>query len=86
MTWDAQGWHDVAPEMINAWKAAYPRIDVDVELAKMHAWLASNPRKARKTLWTRFVTNWLARAKPTERRAVTCQLTQQQQPEVQVFE
>lgn len=28
----------------------------------MHSWLMANPKKAHKSNWERFITNWLARA------------------------
>jgi len=44
-----------------AWATAYPAVDVDRNLARMNEWLRSNPAKARRRSWRRFVTNWLDR-------------------------
>ena len=48
---------------VSAWAAAYPAVNVSAELAKMAAWLTSNP-KNRKTAAgiKRFCNSWLARA------------------------
>jgi len=58
-----------------AWRQAYPACDIDRQLAAMHEWLRSNPEKAHKKRWRRFVTNWLSRQqerggdKPANQRA-----------------
>lgn len=41
------------------WQEAYPGIDIKRELALMKQWILSNPSKAKKTLWRKFITNWL---------------------------
>ncbi len=46
---------------LQSWITAYPAISVTQELAKMSAWLMSNP-KNRKSDYLRFVNNWLSRA------------------------
>ena len=52
-----------APEDIQKWKAAYPKIDVQIELLAAACWLDANPAK-RKTLvgMPRFCVAWLKRA------------------------
>ena len=44
------------------WKASYPEIDIPREISKAQQWLLSNPSKARKKLWRKFLTGWFARA------------------------
>jgi hypothetical protein len=44
------------------WLEANPACDIDRQLASMHVWLRSNPSKAHKRNWRRFITNWLVRA------------------------
>lgn len=48
---------------IEAWQAAYPAVNVMRELAKMRAWLVSNPALAKTSRgMPRFVNRWLARS------------------------
>ncbi len=44
------------------WSAAYPAVDIDQSLARMSAWLEANPTKAKRSNWSRFATNWLAKS------------------------
>lgn len=43
------------------WKLAYPHVDLRREIAKAEEWLKSNPSKARKKNWRKFLTTWLDR-------------------------
>jgi len=64
LDWDETGgFLYVTDEQKSGWSEAYPYVDVDGELKKMHQWLVSNPsnRKTRKGL-PRFITSWLNRA------------------------
>jgi hypothetical protein len=45
-----------------SWRSIYVHIDVNVEIAKAVNWLKSNPSKAHKKLWRKFLTGWLNRA------------------------
>lgn len=54
------GWRGLGARR-ERWKAAYPAVDVAVELAKAAEWLRANP-KNHKSNYERFLTNWLARA------------------------
>lgn len=56
------GWEGVSESDRQAWAVAYPACDLDAELARMGEWLKSNPTKAHKRGWRRFLTNWLARS------------------------
>lgn len=47
-----------------SWAAAYPGVDIDRESARAFAWCKSNPRKAPKKDFGRFLNGWLSRAKP----------------------
>jgi hypothetical protein len=51
----------ITPAMFEAWKLAYPAVNVKNELAKAASWLQANP-KNRKSQYTRFIVNWLSRA------------------------
>jgi hypothetical protein len=45
-----------------SWKIAYPSIDLAKEIHKAQEWIKSNPTKANKRLWRKFLTGWLQRA------------------------
>lgn len=61
--WDAGRGFDISEDIMAAYRAAYPKVDVAAELAKMHVWLLSNPRRAATyRVWSRFVNGWLQRA------------------------
>lgn len=85
MTWDADGWHDIESDLLESWRLAYPKLDIEAELRKMNAWILANPRKRKKN-WARFATNWLARARPEPRKAETFGLITGQMPDCIVFE
>jgi hypothetical protein len=52
---------DVSHELQRAWLAAYHDANwITQEILKAHAWLAANPRKARKN-FGRFMNEWLSR-------------------------
>ena len=42
-----------------SWAEAYPAVAIKQELEKANQWLLSNPKKAKKRLWRKFITNWL---------------------------
>lgn len=50
----------ITEEMAENWKAAYPAVDVAIQLRRMDEWLISNPTKRKKNYY-RFIVNWLAR-------------------------
>lgn len=58
-------WIGVTEEQLEAWKAAYPAVDVDSELLRAAAWIASNPHVAPKSQYGRFLNTWLARGQNT---------------------
>lgn len=45
-----------------AWKAAFPLIDIDRELAKCHSYAVAKPAYARKRDWNGAIRNWLSNA------------------------
>ncbi len=45
-------------ELMDAWKMAYPGIDIKKQILAAHAWEMSNPAK-RKTHKARFLNNWM---------------------------
>jgi uncharacterized protein YdaU (DUF1376 family) len=63
---------------IDAWKAAYPAVDMLAEFAAMEAWLVSNP-KNRKSNIPRFINSWLSKQQDKPRK------TAPQQPAKQGF-
>lgn len=44
---------------LDRWKAAYPNVSIEAEIARAAAWAKENPPKRQ---WGRFLVNWLARA------------------------
>jgi hypothetical protein len=48
-------------EYLEAWKKAYPHLDVATEIRKAGAWLITNPERKRKNL-ARFLNGWLSRS------------------------
>ena len=64
LTWtEEDGWGGIVDDKIAGWAEAYPRVDVQSELNKMHQWLLANPgkRKTQRGL-PRFINSWLSRA------------------------
>lgn len=62
VAWSAgAGWEGIGNDLKAEWAIAYPACDLDRQLAAMHSWLKANPLKARKSNWTRFITNWLGK-------------------------
>ena len=60
VTWLAEkGWENITEEDHEAWEEAYPAVAIKQELEKANQWLLSNPKKAKKRLWRRFITTWL---------------------------
>ena len=54
--------YDNIPKNVKeAWKKAYPNVDINRESEKCRAWLLSNTNKAKKD-FRRFTNNWLSRA------------------------
>jgi len=64
----AGGWQNISADDIKQWDAAYPNAHVTQQIEAMNQWLISNPSKAKKKLWRKFVTNWLARQQTTASR------------------
>jgi hypothetical protein len=56
------GWSGISDQDRAGWAEAYPACDIDRQLAAAHQWLRSNPTKAKKKQWRRFITNWLSRS------------------------
>jgi hypothetical protein len=56
----------LTPEVLDAWKKAYPGVDLAAQIAAAHAWEVGNPDR-RKTNRVRFLTNWLNRAQDSPR-------------------
>ena len=69
-------WVGVTEDQMNAWREAFPAVDIDGELKKMAAWIVSNPVMAPKSQVGRFVNSWLTKSQnmaslrsiPTERK------------------
>lgn len=62
IAWSAtDSWSGISDNDLKQWSEAYPACDLSRQLASMNQWLLSNPSKAKKKQWRRFITNWLAR-------------------------
>tara|TARA_R110001599_G_scaffold171802_2_gene363050 strand:+ start:647 stop:1441 length:795 start_codon:yes stop_codon:yes gene_type:complete len=60
LSWnESDGW-DGHEHFIADWKQAFPTVDIDAELKRMHVWLVANPDR-RKKQYKRFVVAWLNR-------------------------
>lgn len=57
-----EGWAGITDQDLQDWKEAFPACDIKRQLALMTEWLKSNPAKAKKKQWRRFVTGWLSRS------------------------
>ena len=64
----AGGWQNISADDIKQWGVAYPNAHVTQQIEAMNQWLISNPSKAKKKLWRKFITNWLARQQATASR------------------
>jgi len=60
-SFESKSFEGISQDDIQAWKEAYPSVNIDQELAKMKQWILSNPSKAKK-LWRKFVTAWLLKS------------------------
>ena len=49
---------------IEVWKSAYQNVDILIEIKKAGAWCISNPKKAPKINFSRFINSWLSRCQP----------------------
>lgn len=59
---------DRFPELVKAWKSAYPGLDIIKEVKKAHIWELTNPKR-RKTSngRSRFLNSWMERAQNRHR-------------------
>jgi len=55
------GFCGITESDLAAWEKAYPAVNIDRNLAAAGEWLKSNPVKAKRSNWRRFITNWLSR-------------------------
>jgi len=53
-------WGGITDKDKQAWGAAYPACDIQIELNRMVEWIKANPTK-KKSNWRRFIVNWLSR-------------------------
>lgn len=62
--WDQSSgkWSGITTGDIESWVEAYPAVNVSTQLVRMCEWLKSNPSKAKRKMWRRFITNWLSRS------------------------
>ena len=53
------GWKGCGGLVRLEWEQAYPACDINRQLLAMDQWLKSNPLKAKKSNWRKFITTWL---------------------------
>lgn len=58
---ESGGWHGVDDQTVGRWRAAYPAVDVDSQLAAAASWLLANPSN-RKSNYARFLNGWMSRS------------------------
>lgn len=58
---EGNGFSGITEEDRARWGDAYPGVNIDSELKRIHAWLADNPSKAGKRNYASFIGRWLAR-------------------------
>jgi hypothetical protein len=61
VSWD-KTFAGITPDMVETWTKAYPACDIPQHLYRMDQWLLSNPAKAHKKNFYRFITNWLSKS------------------------
>lgn len=52
----------IKPEDSAAWRELYPHCDIYREVLAAEQWVLANPAKGKKTLWRKFLMNWLSRS------------------------
>lgn len=60
------GKFEIPDSYISTWSTAYPGVDIQTEISKAGAWCLSNPSKAPKSAYARFLNGWLSRSKPSQ--------------------
>lgn len=59
--WSPSNGFDVCQARREAWKSAYPGVDIDDQLRRAHAWYTDNPDRRKKS-HARFLGSWMKRA------------------------
>lgn len=59
-TYESRKFTGITDHHIESWRAAYPAIDVFVEVNKAAVWLCANPKNKKQNL-ERFLANWMAK-------------------------
>lgn len=75
-------WKGITQEQMEAWRKAYPAVDVDSELARAAAWCVSSPNEAPRSAYGKYLNTWLGREQnrralrsiPTETRSTPSNL------------
>ncbi len=58
---DQDGWTGISEAIRQDLAKAFPAANLDIEMARAHQWLLSNPAQSKRKQWRRFLTNWLSR-------------------------
>jgi hypothetical protein len=71
-------WLGISPEQLEAWKTAYPAVDIDLQMREAAAWCLSNPNDAPRSKYASFLNTWFKRHQ--DRHAIRSIPTRQPEP------
>jgi hypothetical protein len=60
--WTEAGFSGIEPGAMDAWRAAAPACEIEIEIARAHAWMLGQPAQKRKRNLRAFLTSWMLRA------------------------
>ncbi len=55
-------WEGITDKDLELWSKAYPACQLNIEFAKMKAWILASGTRGKKSNWKRFINNWLNRS------------------------
>lgn len=58
--YDKIAFENITEEFLEAWRQAYPAVDIEAQITKMASWLASNPDRKR-SKYSDFINRWLSK-------------------------
>jgi hypothetical protein len=62
ISWDLQsGFGGITEKDLSEWSAAYPAVNLQMQMARAHTWLKDNPAKRKKHV-RRFLSGWFSRS------------------------
>lgn len=58
---ETKEWEGIGEEDVQDWEAAFPAVDIGIELKRMRLWIMEAGAKGRKIQWRAFILRWLAK-------------------------